>query len=81
MPQLELYGSATCPYTEELREWLEYQRREFVEYDVEEDCEALKRMHQATGGQRTIPVLLEGGKVVQVGWQGRGCIVASRPGE
>ena len=27
-----------------------------------------------TGGQRTVPVLVEDGKVIQVGWQGRGCI-------
>lgn len=81
MPQLELYGSASCPYTEELREWLEHKRRDFIEYDVEVDAEALKRMHQATGGQRTIPVLLEDGKIVQIGWQGRGCMVAARLGE
>ena len=28
-----------------------------------------------TGGQRTVPVLVEDGKVIQIGWQGRGCIV------
>ena len=27
------------------------------------------------GGQRTVPVLVEDGKVVQIGWQGRGCVV------
>ena len=26
-------------------------------------------------GQRTVPVLVEDGKVVQIGWQGRGCVV------
>jgi glutaredoxin 3 len=31
-----------------------------------------------TGGQRTVPVLVEDGKVVQVGWQGRGCLVSAR---
>ena len=34
---------------------------------------------EATGGQRTVPVLVEDGKVTQVGWQGRGCIVAAGP--
>jgi hypothetical protein len=28
-----------------------------------------------SGGQRTVPVLVEDGKVVQIGWQGRGCVV------
>ena len=49
--------------------------REFVEYDVEADPEALARMLAVTGGQRTVPVLVEDGKVMQIGWQGRGCVV------
>ena len=32
-------------------------------------------MREVARGQRTVPVLVEDGKVVQVGWQGRGCIV------
>jgi glutaredoxin len=76
MPTTELYGTATCPYTQEMREWLEWKRRDFVEYDVESDLEALKRMHLVTGGQQTVPVLVEDGKAVQIGWQGRGCVVA-----
>ncbi len=39
MAALELYGSAQCPYTRELREWLEWTRRDFREYDVEADPE------------------------------------------
>ena len=34
-------------------------------------------MREATGGQRTVPVLVEDGKVAQIGWQGRGCIVGA----
>ncbi|MGH9639373.1 MAG: Uxx-star family glutaredoxin-like (seleno)protein [Bryobacteraceae bacterium] len=75
MPAVELFGTASCPFTEELREWLEWKRREFTEYDVEADAEAWKRMQALTGGQHTVPVLVEDGKVVQVGWNGRGCVV------
>jgi hypothetical protein len=32
-------------------------------------------MIEATRGQRTVPVLIEDGKVTHIGWQGRGCIV------
>lgn len=72
----ELFGTAGCEYTAEMREWLEWNGREFVEYDVERDAAALERMRAATGGQCTVPVLLEDGKVAQVGWHGRGCFVA-----
>ena len=57
-----------------MREWLEFSRRDFVEFDVDADAAAFTRMREATG-QRTVPVLLEDGKVVQIGWQGRGCVV------
>jgi len=58
-----------------MREWLEWKRSEFVEYDVEIDPAARVRMREICGGQRTVPILVEDGKVVQVGWQGHGCIV------
>jgi glutaredoxin len=73
--KLELYGTARCPYTEEMRDWLEWKRSDFVEYDVEADPVARGRMREVAGGQRNVPLLVENGKVVQVGWQGRCCIV------
>jgi glutaredoxin len=75
VPRLELYGTARCPHTGEMRDWLEWKRSEFVEYDVENDGEARRRMRALTYGLRTVPVLVEDGKVIQVGWQGRSCIV------
>ena len=75
MAKLELFGAARCPYTQDMREWLEWKRSEFVEYDVEADVGARHRMHELVGAQRSVPVLVEDGKVVQIGWQGRSCIV------
>jgi glutaredoxin len=71
----ELYGTSTCPYTRDLREWLEMRRAAFTEYDVELDAAARARLRELTPGQRTVPVLVQDGKVVQIGWQGRGCVV------
>jgi glutaredoxin 3 len=71
----ELYGTARCPHTGEMRDWLEWKRSEFIEYDVEADPAARKRMSEISGGLRTVPILVEGGKVVQVGWQGHGCMI------
>jgi len=72
---LELFGTSRCPHTSEMREWLEWKRAEFVEYDVEADPAARTRLRAIAGGQRTVPILVEDSKVVQVGWQGHGCIV------
>lgn len=70
---LELYGTASCPYTAQLRENLEWRREQFVEYDVERDQSALQRMLKLRGGDRTVPVLADGDVVLQVGYEGRGC--------
>ena len=75
MAKLELYGTRSCPYTQEMREWLEFRGTEFVEYDVDADRAARERIRALAIGQRTVPVLVEDGKVLQSGWQGRGCVL------
>ena len=73
---LELYGTPGCPWTAELRQELEWDGRDFVEYDVESDRAAFARFDTLTAGKRTVPVLVEDGKVRQIGWQGRGCLAS-----
>jgi mycoredoxin len=74
MTLLELYGASHCPFTGELREQLEWEGRTFVEYDVDTDAAARERLVTITGG-RMVPALVEDGRVVAVGWRGRGCAV------
>ena len=75
MATLELFGTASCPHTQEMRDWLEWKRCDFVEYDVEADAAARRRMRELAAGQRSVPVLVEDGKVIQIGWQGHSCFV------
>jgi glutaredoxin 3 len=77
MATLELFGTSNCQHTQEMREWLEFRRCQFVEYDVEVDAAARRRMRELAGGQRSVPILVEDGRVIQVGWQGRSCVVSS----
>lgn len=72
--RLELYGSSSCPYTAELREQLAWDGREFADYDVEADAAAWARLVALTGGRAAVPVLVEDGRVTQIGWQGRSCL-------
>jgi glutaredoxin len=74
MPRFELFGTSSCPYTADMRGWLEMRRIDFAEYDVEADPDARRRLREYAGAERTVPVLVEDGRVVQVGWQGRGCV-------
>jgi len=70
---LVLFGSPSCPYTAQLREDLEWRGEDFVEHDVDADAQALAHMLSLTRGDRTIPVLSDGERIVQVGYEGRGC--------
>ena len=70
-----LYTASGCPYSAAAREDLEWRGVDFVEYDVEKDRKAYERMIELTGGNRTVPVMVEEGKPVRVGWNGRGCFV------
>jgi glutaredoxin 3 len=58
-----------------MREWLEWKGSEFTEYDVETDSQARERLHSLVQAPFNVPVLVEDGKVLQVGWQGRSCVV------
>ena len=78
MAKLELFGTASCPHTREMREWLEWKGSEFEEYDVEADADACERMRAVAEPPYTVPLLVKDGKVVQVGWQGRGCVVSAK---
>jgi glutaredoxin len=75
MPSLELYGTLGCPYTRELREWLEWKNMEFTEFDVELDTEARSRILALASTPLAVPLLVQDGKVIQVGWQGRSCFI------
>jgi len=72
---VELYTSSGCPYSAAARDDLEWRGIAVVEYDVEKDAAARARMLQLTGGTRTVPVIVQEGKPVQVGWMGRGCVI------
>jgi glutaredoxin len=78
---VELFGTRGCPYTAEMRDWLEWKGVEFTEYDIESDAAARERMNRLVQAPFTVPLLVEDGKVRQVGWQGRGCVIGanSRP--
>lgn len=78
MPNLELYGTSGCPYTQEMREWLEWKGTAFEEFDVEADQNARERLRELAKPPYTVPLLVQDGKVVQVGWQGRGCVVNAK---
>jgi len=74
-PPVELFGASGCPYTNEVREHLVWNGVDFVEYDVETDDAARTRLLLLTGNRAAIPVLVEHGRVKEIGWRGRSCFI------
>jgi glutaredoxin len=72
---LEFYATRTCPHCAELRDRLEFDQVEYVEYDVDTDADARARLIGFVGSNALVPVLVEDGRVTQVGVAGRGCYV------
>jgi len=72
---LELFTSKTCQFCEQVRDQLELDGVDFVEYDVDADREARKRLGELVGTNVMVPVVVEDGRVTQVGVAGRGCYV------
>ena len=72
---VELFGARACPYTTELREHLLWNGIAFTEYDVEADAGARERLLSLTGGRPAVPVLVENGRVKEIGWRGRSCAI------
>ena len=71
---VELYGMQGCPYTDEMREHLLWNGIAFIEFDVEADIAARERLHALTGITAAVPVLVEDGRVKEIGWRGRSCV-------
>ena len=75
---LELFTTARLSVLRRGREQLEWDGAEYVEYDVEADGAARARLLGLAGAGTMVPVLVEDGQVIQVGFHGRGCAVGLR---
>jgi len=58
-----------------MREQLEWDGVEFVEYDVDADPAARARLGALAGGTALLPALVEDGRISRSGVGGRGCYV------
>jgi glutaredoxin len=75
---VELFATSTCEFCAEVREQLDMDGIDYVVHDVETDPVARARLTELTGPNAIVPVLVEDGRVAQVGLRGRGCYVGAR---
>ena len=77
--RIEVFGTRSCRFTEELLDDLDWQGREYRVHLVDEDAAALRRLAQLVESPVMVPVLVEDGEVKEIGYQGRGCYVQTTP--
>jgi glutaredoxin len=63
-----MYTKPNCPYCQQARDHYNANGIEFTEYDAMYDRERQREMLEFTGGDPTVPAIVENGKYIQSGW-------------
>lgn len=65
---LVMYIKPGCPYCQRARDYYNENNIPFVEYDAQNDRARRQEMFACSGGDPTVPCIIENGKYVQSGW-------------
>ena len=63
-----MYMKPGCPYCQRAREHYDAEGIELIEYDAQNDPVRKREMLEMTGGDPTVPALVENGKYIGSGW-------------
>ncbi len=65
---LVIYTKPNCPYCDKARDYYTENDIDFIEYDAQNDKHRQQEMLEFTGGDLTVPAIVENGEYVQSGW-------------
>ena len=65
---LVIYVKPGCPYCQQARDHYNQNNIPFIEYDAQNDKVRQREMLEFTGGDPTVPAIVENGEYVQSGW-------------
>lgn len=69
MSEVTIYTEPGCPFCLAAKNDMKARGVKYTERDVTTDAEALAEMVRLTGGERVVPVIVEGGQV-RIGFGG-----------
>ena len=72
MMNVILYTKPGCPYCAKARDYYRERGVAFEDRNAQDNLEYRKQMFSFSGGDPTVPVIVEDGKLKQIGWEGRG---------
>lgn len=67
-----IYTKPGCPYCAKAREFYNAKGISFEDLNAQDDLDIRREMLSITDGDPTVPVIVEDGKLKQIGWEGRG---------
>jgi glutaredoxin 3 len=67
-----IYTKPGCPYCAKAREHYLQKGIPFEDRNAQDNLDFRKEMFLYSDGDPTVPVIVENGKLQQIGWQGRG---------
>jgi len=65
---LVIYTKPGCPYCEQARVYYDEHNIQYVDYDAQNDKVRQKEMFEYSGGDPTVPCIVEDGKYIRSGW-------------
>jgi glutaredoxin 3 len=72
MSDVVIYTKPGCPYCAKAKAWYTEQGIRFTEKNAQDNREYRREMFSFSDNDPTVPVIVEGGKLKQIGWEGRG---------
>ena len=69
---LILYTKPGCPYCAKARDHYTQEGIAFEDRNAQDNLDYRKEMFAFTGGDPTVPTIVENGQLKQIGWEGRG---------
>lgn len=72
MADVVIYTKPGCPHCAKAMTWYNSQGISFLEKNAQDNREFRKEMFSFSDGDATVPVIVEDGKLKQIGWEGRG---------
>jgi len=70
--EVKIYTKPGCPYCAKAREFYDAQGIPFQEFNAQDNLKFREEMLAISNGDPTVPVIVEDGRLKQIGWEGRG---------
>jgi len=67
-----LYTKPGCPYCAKARDYYNEKGISFEDRNAQDNLAYRKEMFAFSDGDPTVPVIVENGRLKQIGWEGRG---------